>query len=148
MVTAGYSGTPLARKLGIGERQTVAVLNEPAGFPSAQPMSLSGSAFRCSFCTALAPTRSTNAWPDRWSVASLTAIWWPLTERDTSGPRCRPRRWPPNSCARVPGLESERARRPTRRSILPLRGCEVGDLASHLRGALVWEEVTRALEQT
>ena len=31
---AGYSGTPLARKLGIEAGATVAVLNEPAGFRS------------------------------------------------------------------------------------------------------------------
>lgn len=32
MAAVGYSGTPLAKKLGVKERQTVAVLNEPAGF--------------------------------------------------------------------------------------------------------------------
>jgi hypothetical protein len=32
MAAVGYSGTPLAKKLGVKEGQTVAVLNEPAGF--------------------------------------------------------------------------------------------------------------------
>lgn len=32
MAPAGYSGTPLARKLGVKAGQTVAVLNEPDGF--------------------------------------------------------------------------------------------------------------------
>ena len=31
---AGYSGTPLPQKLGIKERHTVAILNEPHGFPA------------------------------------------------------------------------------------------------------------------
>ncbi len=31
-MVAGYSATPLARRLGIGEGQAVAVLGAPAGF--------------------------------------------------------------------------------------------------------------------
>jgi len=31
-LTAGYSGTPLSKKLGIGEGQTVAVINDPGHF--------------------------------------------------------------------------------------------------------------------
>lgn len=32
MAAVGYSGTPLAKKLGVKEASTLAVLNEPAGF--------------------------------------------------------------------------------------------------------------------
>ena len=34
MVTAGYSGTPLAQKLGFKDGHVVAIVNEPAGFRS------------------------------------------------------------------------------------------------------------------
>jgi hypothetical protein len=87
---AGYSGTPLPRKLGIKEDATVALLGAPRGFSLGQlpaGVRVRSRAGACDLAIAFARTRAELVW--RWDAAtrSSASVWiaWPKRSSPLAG---------------------------------------------------------------